>query len=115
MSKTFELARDAWGAYFDTVSRGLAGKQVDIEIAALSLGSQVAAAWLPVFGVTYDPKNDLLAVMADGLDHMIRHPRQIFVDSDGAELHSIHAIDGDGNSQIIRFRSPLSLPGAAPA
>ena len=72
MSKTFELARDAWGAYFDTVSRGLAGKQVDIEIAALSLGSQVAAAWLPVFGVTYDPKNDLLAVMSDGL---ARSPR----------------------------------------
>lgn len=113
MSKTIELAKPTWQAYFDTVSRGLAGQQVAIEVAALDIGSHVAAQWLPVLGVTYDGRNDLLAVMAEGLDHMIRHPRQIFVESEGGALHSINAIDGDGASQIIRFKEPLRLPAAA--
>lgn len=110
MSKTAELEKHAWKPYFDALSKGLTGKQVEIEIAALDIGSQIAAEWLPVLGVSYDEKNDLLAVMAEGLDHMIRRPRQVFVETEGVELHSINAIDSDGASQIIRFRLPLALP-----
>lgn len=110
MTQTIELAPDSWQAYFDAVSKHLAGKRVEIEIAALDLGDQIAAEWLPVYGVTYDPRNDLLAVMADGLDHMIRHPRRIFVEADGNDLHSFNAIDSAGASQIIRFKDPLALP-----
>lgn len=116
MTQTNELPAPTWQAYFDAVSKGLAGKRVEIEIAALDIGDQIAAEWLPAIGVTYDPKNDLLAVMAEGLNHLIRRPRRIFVEAEGAELHSINAIDSDGASQIIRFKDPLGMPqaGAAP-
>ncbi|MYM73919.1 hypothetical protein GTP56_17155 [Duganella sp. FT134W] len=43
---------------------------------------------------------------------MIRHPRAVFVESDGTDLHSINAIDEDGASQIVRFRKPLALAAA---
>lgn len=112
MIRTIKLERTAWKSYFDHVSKRLAGRQVEIEIASLALGSQIAAEWLPMLGVTYDDKDDLLAVMAEGLDHMIRHPREVFVESEGIDLHSIHAIGSDGATQIIRFKEPLALPPA---
>ncbi|GGX97678.1 hypothetical protein GJV26_02925 [Massilia dura] len=112
MSTTIKLERTDWKSYFDTVARELAGKQVEIEIASLDIGSQVAARWLPALGVTYDEKNDLLAVIAEGLDHMISHPREVFVESEGGELRSINAIDAEGASQIIRFRDPPAPPAA---
>lgn len=113
MTSTVKLDRTAWKSYFDDVSKRLAGRQVEIEIASLAIGSQIAAEWLPMLGVTYDEKNDLLAIMAEGLDHMIRRPREVFVESEGIDLHSINAIDSDGATQIIRFKEPLALPAAA--
>ncbi|GJJ04429.1 hypothetical protein RugamoR64_49670 [Duganella rhizosphaerae] len=112
MTNTIKLERAAWKTYFDNISKQLAGGQVEIEIASLDLGHQIAAEWLPMLGVTYDEKNDLLAIMAEGLDHMIRHPREVFVEREGVSLRSINAIDSDGASQIIRFREPLALPAA---
>lgn len=109
MSTTIPLERNAWQAYFDAVSKGLAGQQVEIEIAALDIGDQIAAQWLPALGVTYDARDDVLAVIAEGLNHLIHHPQQVFVERDGDALRSVHATDADGRSQIIRFRPP---PGA---
>ncbi|NRR30718.1 DUF5335 family protein [Oxalobacteraceae bacterium] len=110
MSSTTKLEKTVWKSYFDNVSRRLAGKSVEIEIASLDIGSQVAAAWLPGFGLTYDEDEDLLAVMAEGLDHMIRRPRDVFVETEGDDLLSIGVTDGDDLRQIIRFRA-----SAAPA
>ncbi len=107
MAQTTHLERREWGAYFDNVSKRLAGKAVAIEVASLVLGSQTAAEWLPLFGVTYDHRNDLVAIMAEGLDHMVRHPRDIFVETEGEDLLSMQVIQFDNTSQIIRFREPL--------
>lgn len=110
MTSTVQLHKTSWKSYFDQISKRLAGSQVEIEIASLDIGSQIAAEWLPLLGLTYDEQDDLLAVMAEGLDHMIRHPRDVFVENSGADLHSINVIGSDGSSQIIRFREPLALP-----
>lgn len=112
MTTTTKLDRTVWQAYFDHVSKMLEGKRVEIEIASLQLGSQLAAEWLPVFGVTYDKKDDLIAIMAEGLDHMIRQPRDVFVEAAGSELISMEVIDGDGVSQIIKFKTPVLLPAS---
>ena len=110
MHNTAQLDRNTWKAYFDNVSKLLDGKRVEIEVMALGIGSQLAAEWLPALGVTYDPKNDLLAVMAEGVDHMVRHPRAVFVETEGVNLHSIDIIGDDGASHVIRFREALLLP-----
>lgn len=112
MNSTNKLERSAWKTYFDHVSRRLDGKRVEIEVASLAIGSQIAAEWLPALGVTYDERADLLAVVAEGLDHMIRHPRAVFVQTDGGDLQTISIVDDDGATQIVRFREPLAL--AAP-
>lgn len=104
MQETTKLERTAWKAYFDNVSRLLDGKQVEIEVASLAIGSQLAAEWLPALGVSYDEDADLLAVMAEGLNHMIRHPREVFVQADGQELQTLSVTGDDGAIEIIRFR-----------
>lgn len=108
--KTSKIEPVAWKPYFDNVSKLLEGRHVEIDVAALNIGSQIAAEWLPLLGITYDKKDDLIAVMAEGLDHMIRKPRNVFVQTEGVNLHSMEVIDGDDVNQIIKFREPLLLP-----
>ena len=82
------LAKAEWQTYCDHVSKGLAGKRAHIEVTGLSLGDQVAAKWLPLFGITYDPKDDLLEIALEGFDHLIHKPHDIYVD-DGPDGLSV--------------------------
>jgi hypothetical protein len=64
------------------MSEVLDGKRVEIEVDALAIGSQIEAEWLPVLGITYDPRDDIVEVALEGLDHMIHKPRDVFRGSD---------------------------------
>jgi hypothetical protein len=63
----------------------LIGKWAEVEVATLDLGDQIVAEWLPVLGITYDTKDDLVDVSLGGenqLNHLIRHPSQIEIVGD---------------------------------
>src|ERR1700680_4867921 len=105
-----KLEKAEWRRFFDWVSRGLVGKRAEIEIASLALGDQIEAEWLPLLGITYDPKDDALEIALDGLDHMIPRPRELYADSGVGALLSFEVIDADGVSQIFMLREPLMLP-----
>jgi hypothetical protein len=107
---TVKLDKGAWHAYFDRISKLVVGKQAEIEVASLKLGDQIEAEWVPLLGITYDPKNDLVEVLLEGLDHLIQNPRDIFIDQGPAGLASMEVIDTDDVRQIIRLRDPLMLP-----
>jgi hypothetical protein len=110
MSTTERLDRAAYRPYFDHVSRLLEGRRADIDITALNIGDQIAAKQLPLLGVSYDPHDDSIAIMVEGLNHMVRHPREVFVQTEGSVLSSMEVIDADGVSHIVRFSEPLMLP-----
>jgi hypothetical protein len=107
---TQKLDKSDWRRFFDRVSRGLGGRQAEIEVASLALGDQVQARWLPLLGLVYDPKDDIVEVALDGLDHMISKPREIYSDSTAGELTSLEIVDAEGTRQIVRLREPLMLP-----
>ena len=107
-----KLEKGQWQEFFDRVSKVLEGKQAEIEIASLSLGDQVQAKWLPLLGLVYGHKDDLVEVALEGLDHMIRKPRAIYVDIGEGGLATIEIEDGEGSKQLIRLRDPLMLPPA---
>src|SRR5436305_11733912 len=86
------------------------GKRAEIEIASLAVGDQIEAEWLPLLGITYDPKDDLIEIALDGLDHLIPKPQRLFVDLGAEGLNSMQVIDADGLSQIVKLRDPLMLP-----
>jgi Family of unknown function (DUF5335) len=55
------LDKPIWNPYLGHVSKTIAtGKQVLIEVASLALGDQIEAEWVPLLGIVYDPKNDLV-------------------------------------------------------
>ena len=104
------LPKEEWQIYCDRISKGLAGHRAHIEVAGLALGDQVAAKWLPLFGITYDAKDDLLKIAMEGLDHLIHKPREIAVDDGPSGLGSMAIVDSDRRRQIVKLMEPLLLP-----
>jgi hypothetical protein len=102
-----------WRDFFDRMSKALTGKWAEIEVASLDLGDQIAAEWVPMLGITYDSKDDLLDVALDRYDHLIRHPKQIVVNEEQGGVASVAVVDADGATQIVRMKQPLMLPATA--
>jgi hypothetical protein len=107
------LDRTEWRAFCDRVSKGLVGKRAEIEVVSLALGSQVEAEWLPLLGLAYDPKSDIVEVALDGLDHLVEHPQELAADVIAGGLVTVEIVDSEGVRQIIKLRDPLMLPRAS--
>jgi len=104
-----KLDKSQWRTFFDRLSKTLEGKQAEIEVASLSLSDQVEAEWLPLHGITYDPNDDLVEVALERLDHMIRKPREIYLEDWIRGLTIIEIVDADGTKQVVKLREPLML------
>lgn len=57
--------------------------------------------------MSYDPKDDVLAVAVEGIEHNIRHPKQIFVEQDAESLYSgccgkTLYLASEGSAQVAR-------------
>jgi hypothetical protein len=52
----------------------------------------------------------LIEVVLEDVDHIIRKPREVFIDQESTLLKSMEVVDQDGNRQIIKLRDPLMLP-----
>jgi len=107
---TRKLDKAQWRVFFDDFSRSLKGQQAEIEVGSIALGNQVEAQWVTMYGITYDPKDDLVELSLEGLDHMIRKPQEIYVEGGSAGLESVEIIDAGGVRQIVRFRQPPKNP-----
>jgi hypothetical protein len=105
-----KLDKSRWHGFFDRISKVLIGKRAEIEVASLDLGDQVEATWLPLLGFVYEPKTELLEIALEDVDHLIRKPREIFVDEVPLGLASLEVVDAEGRKHIVRLREPLMLP-----
>jgi hypothetical protein len=112
MAVTSKLERAQWQPYLERISAQLEGEQVEIDAASLAMGVQPVARWSPLLGLQYDDKDKLVSVMAEGLDHMIRHPGELYVQTSGVDLLSLEVIEDDGTRHLVSFRKPLLLPPA---
>jgi hypothetical protein len=108
-----KLEKSQWRAYFDQMSKALVGKRAEIEVASLKLGDQIEAEWLPLLGISYDPKDDIIEIALQGVDHLIPKPREVYVEENGLELSSLEVIDAEGTHQIIVLKDPMMLPAPA--
>ena len=104
-----KLDKSEWQSYFDRVSKQIGGRRVEIEVASLDIGDQIGVEWVPLKGMTYDPHDAQLEVFTEGLDHMIRNPREIYVEETAEGLATIEARDERDRTQIIRLKTPLLL------
>jgi hypothetical protein len=112
MAQGLSVPQSEWRPFFDRMSKELLGKRAEVEVASLDLGDQIVAEWVPLIGITYDSRDDLLDVALDRYDHLIRHPRQILVEEGPKGLASVAVIDDDGARQVVKLKEPLMLPPA---
>ena len=99
-----------WAGFLGTVSETLIGKRAEVDVLSVDLGDQRVAEWLPLLGISHDPKDDLLAVHLTGVEHMIQRPRELYADFAVGGLVSLEIIDGEGRRRIVTLRDPVALP-----
>lgn len=110
---TRTLQKEQLEGYFNRVSRSLGTRDVRIEVASLDLGDQIAAEWVGLTKLSYDPHNDVIDVGGDDLDHRIARPYVVHVEEGEHGLEAVEVERGDGVKEIIRLSEPLLLPGPA--
>ncbi len=104
-----EVEKEEWQNYFDTFSKKYLKDEepeyVEITVLNDSNGVQLESNWMPLRGITYDDKNDLLEIELDKLKRLIRYPEKIYVDeADNGWLLSFEIIESDGTKNIIETR-----------
>ena len=105
-----KLEKTQWSAFCERVSGGLVGKRAEIEIASLATGAQVQARWLPIVGLAYDHRSDMIEILLEGVEHMVSHPREFYVEYGPSGIESLGIVDDNRAWQIIVLREPLLLP-----
>lgn len=103
------LAKAEWKTYFDGVSRGAEGDKALVEVGGLMSRQQPVTKWLPLIGMTYEPKEDVLEIALEGFDHLIRKPKEISVDESPEGVVSFEIVDGDEQKQIVKLKEPISV------
>jgi hypothetical protein len=112
---TRKLDKAQWHPFFDGMSRVLLGLRAEIEVDSLQLGAQVEAEWLPLLGIVYDPKDDLVEVALEGVDHLIYRPQEVYVDEGPIGIESVLIVRADDVREIVKLRLPLMLPAPSAA
>jgi hypothetical protein len=97
---------------FDRVTKQLEGKQAHVEVASLQLGDQIQAKWLPLLGLSYDPHDDAVEFMLEGIDVTISKPREIHFDGAGDSMERTRHRRRERSSAHRRAQEPLLLPAA---
>ncbi len=107
---TRKLERQEWQSYFDAASRTLPAGTVQVRVEGLDLGDQIAADHLPLLGISFDPHDDTVHVIAEKIDHAISHPKAIYVDEAPEGLRVVEITDGEGRTQLLELTSAIPLP-----
>jgi uncharacterized protein DUF5335 len=103
------LARAEWRSYCDRVSKQIAGRRVELDVASLDLGDHVEARWLPLLGIVFDSRSDVLEIALDGVGHSIVSPREVVLEETERGLVAIEIVAAGDTVEILRFREPLRL------
>jgi hypothetical protein len=105
--------RSMWINVCAAISTNLLGKRAEIEFVSLADGLLTEALKQPVLGIIYDPANDVLKILLEGMDHFVFQPKEMYLDfSLGGDV-SLGILDKENAWQIVLLRDPLMLPRAA--
>ena len=112
---TKTLDKVSWEDYLNHVSKALGACLTEIEVAGLDIGDQIEAEWIILSGISYDPKDDIVAVDMvskddKNVEHLIHKPVELVVQESADGINSITIVDADDHKQIIHLKKPLLLP-----
>lgn len=104
-----KIEKTRWGTYFDTFSKTFLKddqpEYAEIRVLSEEMGVQPETQWMPLKGISYDQKGNILDIDLEELNRMIINPVDIYVDQDDTGwLTSIEVIESDGTKNIIEIR-----------
>lgn len=103
------IPRAEWRRFCNRVSKTVGEGRAELDVASLDLGDRVAARWLPLFGIVFDARADVLEIALDGVSHSILSPRQLVLEETDRGLVAIEIVEADDTVETLRFREPLRL------
>jgi len=103
------LNRAEWRRYCDRLSKEVAGRRAELDVASLDLGDHVEARWLPLLGIVFDARGDVLEIALDGIGHSILSPREIVLEETERGLVALEIVAADDTVETLRLREPLLL------
>ena len=103
------LEKDEWADELIKLWRLMDGEDIMIEVEALKLGDQVEAEFMPLKGLSYDHKDDVVQVWVGPLEHMISKPVKIELAVEKDRLLAIDITDADGEQHLIKPQEAIML------
>ena len=104
------IARSQWKDYFDDFSKAVKSVPVEVEVEGLGIFDKMEVEWLPLLGITYDSKGDVLSVLFEKLDHMVEKPGEIAVDKGDQGVTRIEITsEEDGAKTVLKFKAPVKI------
>jgi hypothetical protein len=64
---------------------------------------------LPLLGIVFDARGDVLEIALDGIGHSILSPREVLLEETERGLVAIDIVAADDAVETLRFREPLKL------
>ena len=99
-----------WENFFDNLAKKI--KQTEektvIDLVAPSVEEREEARDIVLAGISYDPKDKVLSVFCEDLDHLINNPQEICVEEENGGVKSIRVKDGTGLEHYIKLSKPLT-------
>ena len=102
-----KLDKSEWQAFCDGLSKALRGDGLRAVTASLAVDGQLAAEWVALLGVAYDPRSDSFEIALGGLEHRVRRPETLYVDEGPSGVAALEVIDGGGLRHELRLDRPL--------
>ena len=107
--ETRTLDKSEWADELIRLWRAMDGKEVMVEVEALKLGDQIEAEHVPLKGLSYDPKDDVVQMWVGDIGHTIHCPTKIDLAYADGKLSAIDITDTDGEQHLLRLKQPVSI------
>jgi hypothetical protein len=93
----------AWQKYFDEFSKQLNQGLLHLEVIADELGDQVETDWVPIKGISYNPRTGELDIFTEHIDHRSQ-PKSIMVQEIDGYVTAIEITDEADERNILLLK-----------
>ena len=100
-----------WEQYFDNIAKKIKAmdEKIEIELVAPSVEEFKETQNLALAGISYDPKDKVLSVFCENIDHLINKPQEICVEEENGGVKTIRVTDGTGLQHFIKLSTPVTI------
>ncbi len=110
------LEKSKWEDYLKRLTKSLKETPAEIEVEALGILDKYETDWIPLAGISYDPKDDIISIYFEepnlkNFDHIIPHPQDIALEEGDAGLLTMEITGGQGYKHVVRFKQAVPVQG----